>query len=149
MDSQTLVEDRIAAGEHLLRALDQRKLRIEGAAWVRKPDGGAYELILDIPAVKSSGRTQVYREIQEAISKTTGPLALSDIVVVTPDHPLLKSLSAAISTGPGVARIRIQNSMFNGLHVDDALIYRLPGRTRARVLEKPRVRVVKGRPKRR
>jgi len=117
----------IAAGEELVRRLDESDLRVTGGFWYFFTDSNTWKLVIVSPEVKTSGPKGVYQKIQHIVGEARGPsyVALSDITVWDPDAPIVQSLRTAVHTGTGISGIRFARNTINGHYIEDSFIYRL------------------------
>jgi len=124
---EQLTEAMIDAGALLTTKLDEMGVPITAALWMFVPDLNEWRLLFASPEVSSKGPRGVYQKIQNAIDQlgtTATDVPLSVVAVVTPEADLIRMLSVAIRTGPGLSRIRFSKNVVNGHFIDDALIYR-------------------------
>jgi len=124
-----LTQERIDAGERLLRRLEERGLSVPAALWSYAPDINEWRLYMTIKAQPVHGAATGAELVSQAIaslrSEEDFPLTRQDISPVPADHAVVASLTAAIGTGPSVSRLRIQGTRVNGALIEDALVYRL------------------------
>jgi hypothetical protein len=127
MDPTTMVGLDVAGGAKLIEALDTSKLSVHSAFWFYLDEAQKWRLIIASPYVDQYGPTASYTLIQDVLEKIEPPLQiqLSDITVVSPHDDLIRLLSSAISTGPGIAGIRFSKNVINNVFIEDAYIYRL------------------------
>lgn len=123
MVEAALVEVDFDEGEALVRALDKSSLRVTAAFWSYFPEAESYRLILSSPQADSKGPLLAYAEIQALIAKLRLTLTLDRVSVVSPADPVVRALTSAIRVAP-FGRVRVKSSNFNGVHFEDALIYR-------------------------
>lgn len=123
----TLSEERIKAGENLLRQLDAADVHVDAALWFYFPDNENWKLILSLPRFIKQGPKLAYRRVQKALSKLGDDFAISlyDVSIAKPNDPLFQLLKTATKTGPGISHIRFSNNVINGQLIEDVLIYRL------------------------
>lgn len=125
----SLDEARIAAGEALVRRLEERGCAVPAAMWAYESDINEWRLYLAMPLLYDSspaaGAEQVSQAIASLRSQEEFPVARTEIAPVGIDHPAIRMIAAAIGTGPSIAKLRIQSTKVNGTMVDDLLIYRL------------------------
>ncbi|MCY1253001.1 hypothetical protein D9M68_123320 [compost metagenome] len=122
-----LTEDMITAGGNLVRELDLEKVTINVALWLLNEEADQWNLVLAMPKVRQIGPRKTYLLIGKAVSKLNRrEVTMSNVVAVDQTDPLPRAVRSAIGTGPSpaLARIRVTSSMFNGIAIPDALIYR-------------------------
>lgn len=125
---EQLTEDMIAAGEHVLGALDRAALPVKSAFWLWLPDQQVWRLFLASAYVRQQGPKAVYRRVLAAIKKLPAEVHrvdIKDITVVEETHPLIQGLGVLVKTGPGKSRIRMSRNVVNGQFIEDALLYRM------------------------
>ena len=124
----TLKQERIDAGAALVRRLDAVGMQLDAAFWFYFPDIDAWKLVIAEVKVAKKGPKQVYREIQKLLRKYGSDfpeLSLEDVTLAKPGAPIVSLLKVALKTGPGMSGIRFTDNVINGMHIDDAYIYRL------------------------
>jgi len=125
MASQALVEPQVDDGASLLAALDAANLPIHAAFWLYSSDWGEWRLMIASPLVDQGGPRKTYKRVQDALRKLPGVhIRLDQITVVGLKHPMVSALRSAISTGPAITTIRLTNNLFNGVLIEDAILYR-------------------------
>ena len=125
---ESLSEQMISAGSHLIRRLDEAGLKVSGALWFYETESNDWRLIIVSPDVRAKGVKTVYEEIQSVVRATPDDqsiISLKDISVVDSDDPLISLLKVAIKTDNGISRIRFSRNMINGTLIEDSYIYRL------------------------
>lgn len=123
-----LTPELIQEGETLVRNLDKGGASPDAALWFYFSDINAWKLLLAEVNVGAEGPREVYRSIQktlQALRNEVTHLSLEDVAVAKPDAPLIKLLSKALATGPGISGIRFTGNVINGTLIEDAYIYRL------------------------
>lgn len=127
MVNNNLTDERIKAGESLIREADTSKLIIEAALWFYFQEKGYWKLMLSIKGVEQEGPKSIYNKLQKILVKANikDSLPLSEIVLAKPRAPLLELLKIAVRTGPGISNIRFTENVINGQLIPDAYIYRL------------------------
>jgi hypothetical protein len=124
-----LEEAKIAAGETLVRRLEERGCAVPAAMWAYESDINEWRLYLAMPLIHNSspaaGAEQVSQAIASLRSQEDFPVARAEITSVGVDHAAVTLIAAAIGTGPALSRLRIQGSKVNGTLIEDVLIYRL------------------------
>jgi hypothetical protein len=124
MVATPLVDTYIDAGRRLIQALDESGFEIEAALWLYHTEPNEWRLLLALPLVDEIGPREVYRKIQAQVSASS-LLTLRNVSVVSPEAEIIRLLRGAVKTGPGISTIRLSGNVFDGVFVDDALVYRL------------------------
>lgn len=120
-----MVDPDFEKGSKLLDALDTHKLRPKAAFWLS--EDSVWRLILEIPALEKESVSKGYRRIQQVIKNSPDSYPeLSNITLVPGTFPLLATLRRVISiTKNGNTQLRLTRNNFNGIFIEDALVYRL------------------------
>jgi hypothetical protein len=125
---ESLTDAMIQAGAELTKKLDELQWPVLASLWLYEPEGNQWKLLLASPRVTSDGPKKSYETIQSALTKipvAEGTLALSDIGVTDPNHPLIALLRMAVRTGPTIGSIRFTRNVIDGHFIEDAYIYRV------------------------
>lgn len=125
MDQSLLVTPQIDGGRRLLGALDAEGFPVTAALWFYLPDAERWRYVVATPLVDERGPLETYTRIQSVLGPLTAEtgISLDDIAAVSPRDPVIRTLGAFVAVaGPGT---RIQHSIFGGVHIADAYIYRL------------------------
>lgn len=125
---QNLSDVVVRDGALLVERLDQSGWPVSAALWFYFTEATTWRLLLASPDVATKGPRAAYTAVQGALGEldiTSRELALDDVGVISPDHPLLHLLRSAVRTGPAITQIRFSRNVINGQFIEDALIYRL------------------------
>ena len=127
MVASALVDRKIERGRRLIKKLDDSRFPVTAAFWYYFPEAEQWRLVVASPTVDSQGRRAAYAEIHKIQRRGVRlpPLSVSEITAVSPRDPLVKLLSSAIRTRPGIAGIAFSGNVINGVYIEDAYIYRL------------------------
>ena len=127
MVAYALVDRKVERGRRLIKKLDASGFPVTAAFWYYFPEAEQWRLVIASPTVESGGRHAAYTEIHRIQRRglRAAPLSVSEITAVSPHDPLVKLLSSAIRTGPGIVGIAFSGNVINGVHIEDAYIYRL------------------------
>ena len=129
MVASALVSRKIELGKRLIQRLDTSGFQVTAAFWYYFSEPEQWRLVIASPTVESQGRQAAYAEIHKIQRRGRGVrlplLSVSEITAVSPNDPLVKLLSSAIRTGPGIAGIAFSRNVINGIYIEDAYIYRL------------------------
>ena len=122
-----MVDRKIERGKRLIKKLDDSRFPVTAAFWYYFPEAEQWRLVIASPTVESGGRHAAYTEIHRIQRRglRLPLLSVSEITAVTPRDPLVKLLSSAVRTGPAMAGITFSGNVINGIHIEDAYIYRL------------------------
>lgn len=123
---EQLTDEMIQAGAALTRQLDHAGWPVSASLWFFEPDDNEWKLMLASPTVTGSGPKAAYDAVSEALSALNEHLSrLQHIRVVAPNHPIIRLLATAISTGPTIGGIRFSKNTINARFIDDAYLYRV------------------------
>jgi hypothetical protein len=125
MAKASLVEADIEAGRSLVKALDEARFRVQAALWLYLSEPGEWRLLVASPEVDERGPKKAYTHLQSVLAKPSVRLSLKDVSLVSPHYDLIRLLSRAISTGPGISGIRFTANTVDNVFIEDAYIYRL------------------------
>ena len=123
---EMLTEQMIEAGAQLTESLDGQNWPLVGALWLFDPEINQWRLLLASPTVKTEGAFEAYHHVNEALRESTSPLRLDSVSVVSPDHPIFRTLASALRPGWENRTRRVFRTAINGHYIDDAYVYRLP-----------------------
>lgn len=121
-----LTKDMEFSGQFLLKKLKLQNLTIDAAMWFYYPDL-SWRYILVISDFSERGPAEIYRKISEidrnSISKKYKPIPLEAIEAKGDSAFVYKMLKGFARVNDG--KVRVSNSMVNGLEIVDCLIYEL------------------------
>jgi hypothetical protein len=123
---EQLTDEMIQAGEALTRQLDRVGWPVAASLWLFEPDDNEWKLMLASPTVTGGGPKAAYDAVSKALSALHEHLtSLQHIRVVDPNHPIIRLLASAVSTGQTISGIRFSKNTINGRFIDDAYLYRV------------------------
>lgn len=126
MAKETLLESDIAAGANLIEALDQDGEQIDAALWFYYPDLSQWKLLLRSPTFDRGNITGAYTKVSQVLSGKDDVnlnISISDIKIISTKDPLMNLLKSILHI-KGLNQVRMRSNIFNGIYVEDALIYR-------------------------
>ena len=121
-----LLDRHIEAGATLVNELDRRGEHVSSALWYYYPDAEQWRLLLASPSFDAKGSRQAYADLSRLLTElgtAVEGISFDDIkLVLGNDHlvPVLKKIIRA----KGLNKIRMSANRFNGVYVDDMLLYR-------------------------
>jgi len=122
-----LTDAMIEAGAALTEELERLGLSVSTAFWFYVPELNEWRLLFATSEATNEGPLSVYGKIRSALGRL-GTMArevpLSVVRVLEPEEELVRVLNEALSTGPGIHRIRFSKNVLDGHFIDDALVYR-------------------------
>jgi hypothetical protein len=113
-----LVETDIEAGRAFVELLDRIGIIVKGAFWLYAGDADRWRLVIATDKAKAGSR-ELYLEAIKAGAR----IDLTSVDFQSPDTPLFKAISEMIHV-EGLGQIRMSQNAFNGVYVQDALVYR-------------------------
>jgi hypothetical protein len=125
MVTANLVEPKIEGGANLLQALDQAGVTVTSALWLYDQDSEVWRLLIATPLFDEFGPMEAYRRIQEVLAREQHSIDLLDISARSPSDAIIEAIHSAVQTVPGISQIWFTGSNVNGVHINDAYIYRL------------------------
>ncbi|TIW91770.1 MAG: hypothetical protein E5V59_19390 [Mesorhizobium sp.] len=146
MDKTALVESDIEAGLTAVKALEAAGLPIAAAMWLRLHDSSKWQLYIASPDVETHGPTTVNRFIDRILLAINSPISLDEVTAAnTTNHFINKASLLPIITGGRSNSFtvasnltRFGNSTFDGVEVDEGVIYKIaPGVKASREAPKP------------
>lgn len=116
----------IAAGEALVRALDERGLGPHVAFWLWFRDVRDWRIVLAGGALTEGGLHEARVAVREVLREGTATRALTplDVGVKEEDHRAVQAVRTVISTGPGIHGIHIRDNTVAGIRLQRAFVYR-------------------------
>jgi hypothetical protein len=124
MDSNTLVDFQINAGERLIVQLLRDGFKVEAAFWLKTAEEGIWFLYIASPIVEEKGLAGAYRVLQLSHQRLQGiPLSLSDIKLVGKDNPITRDVLAILARFPGVMATRFGGKQLGDVSIEEAYIY--------------------------
>lgn len=124
----SLPDDRLAAGERLILAMDEAEFSPQAALWYYSPDAASWKLVLLIQSVQEAGPRSIYKRLLPLVAEADPDarlLPVNDVTVARPDSPIIQSLRAFLGPVPGIARIEMRDNLINGILIPAAFVYRL------------------------
>ena len=127
MGPKFLVETYVAMGRSLLEELDKAGISVPAAIWLYSSDSEEWALVLAPEEYEKYGPAHFYGLLQDLLARMNPPSSISflNISLVSPRNSLIRALASAIPTGTGIADIRFRKHIFDGILVDDAVVYRM------------------------
>jgi hypothetical protein len=133
MAEAALVNEKVQAGEWLVRAADRGKVPLRAALWVYDRGDDKWTLALEERADATLGPREFARSLYKAVEAITQVarreaakhLLLRDVAVFTSPHPVAQMLRPALGKVKSVARTRLDGTTVGGYIVDGAFLYRL------------------------
>lgn len=119
MAEASLVSEDIDRGRQFLALLDRIGVPVKGAFWFYYPESDRWRLTIVTPEAERGSRDLYVKAID-----AKAEIDLSRVEFVSPGAPVFKALSGMLRI-EGDSTVRLSRNTFNGVYVDDALVYRL------------------------
>jgi hypothetical protein len=119
MAQTALVEQDIEGGRQFVRLLDEIGIKAHAAFWLYRSDTERWRLVIVCDEAEKGSRDLYLRTI-----KAGSAMELGMVEFQPTSSRFYKHLSQELHV-EGSAEKRISNCVFNGLYIEDALIYRL------------------------
>ncbi len=126
MDTIALVENRIEEGQHLLDLLEEDRISVRAACWVKRTDLDRWIFYIATPIWDEKGPLEAYRKITPAL-RTLGNdwLTGSDVTLVGEKHPLVNDTREFLRRFPHRTPIQSPLSLIGGIPVEEIYVYTL------------------------
>jgi len=127
MATGELTTELISEGRTLLEGLDKEGAPPDAALWFYFPAPREWKLLLEV-RLGPEGQRGLNRKIQKTLSgsgQRIATLKLEDIMLASPDAPMIRVLRGVVSTESEIVGLRFTRNVINGIFVEDAYIYRL------------------------
>lgn len=127
MAATALVEQDLSDGRALLHSLDEANFPVFAALWLLNSDSGNWTLYMGSSEVDQLGTHDAYARLQGTLDSSKSRIALRRVTLVgTTDRFLSRIVGAnTVKDFDENSDLRIQDSMLNGVFVEEAVIYRL------------------------
>jgi len=120
-----LSEKFIADGRRFIQALDEAGVVSSAALWFWSRQANGWHFVLASPLVEPGKDMPVKIAAVLALMPAGFAVDKDNLRLYPPNADLIRSLHALMQTGPGVSNIRTTDNLINGVHIEDAFIYRL------------------------
>lgn len=119
MAEEPLVEDAIKAGAEFVKLLDRIGVPVSGAFWLYQPDADRWRLVIVTDEAREGARSLYLKAIEAGAE-----IDLADVDFQPPESAVFRALGGLIRVD-GLSQVRMRQNSFNGVYVEDALVYRL------------------------
>jgi hypothetical protein len=124
MDQDALVNDRVASGEAVVRALDDAGYPVAAAFWNYFGELEAWRLVIVPRDMRGEGVRDELLNIGRILRQSGTRFDVSDIKVSPPGNALIRALSKFVRA-EGLNGIRASRNWIDGVYIEDAYIYRM------------------------
>jgi len=125
---ESITKETIAAGEALIKKLNQSGIRPKAVFWFYYPERERYQLVISIPEARTEGSKKFYRKILSILEQggdELGEITLEDVTLQPPLLPMRGLIRLASKIERGVPGYRLHKTGVDGDIIDDAYLYRL------------------------
>jgi len=124
MGTTTLVNEDIAAGHHVVEALDTAGFPVKAAFWLYDSNVDNWKLWIGTPRA-ARDLQKAYITVSQILSAIADRkvLDLARIRLVRPDNSTVRAIGSVIHV-KGLSDVRLRSNVVNGIYIEDALIYR-------------------------
>lgn len=119
MAETALVDQNIEAGRQFVMLLDELGIKVHAAFWLYRSDTERWRLVIVCDEAEKGSRDLYLKAINAG---STMDLAMVEFQPTT--NRFYKNLSQMLHI-EGLSNARVSQSTFNGVYIEDALIYRL------------------------
>jgi hypothetical protein len=124
MDTQTLVEDQISAGQKFITLLARNNFDVVVACWVRTSDEDSLYLYIASKEVDEKGLAHAYREAYQILQKMDFPwIAPSQIKLVRTDDPIVADIQKTQSLLTDASPKISHRAQLGNISTDEVYIY--------------------------
>jgi hypothetical protein len=116
---EALVAEDIEAGRRFVELLDRSGTEVKGAFWLYQPDAERWRLVIVTPQAARGSKDLYLKAIREKAD-----IDLARVDFQPPSSSVFKALGGLIKVD-GLGAMRMQRNAFNGVYIEDALVYRL------------------------
>lgn len=134
---EPLTKEMIEAGKALNKRLANAHVKLVSAFWLYSSETNEWEFVIALPEVDTAGPQKVYGTIVSNLYPPEGfsqlppdqtllePLYPRRIIVLSPNHPLVRSLQSAIQFQTKADGVQFTRSQINDVFVEDVYVYRI------------------------
>ncbi|MFN3536166.1 MAG: hypothetical protein ACK4Y4_01810 [Brevundimonas sp.] len=119
MAEEPLVEADIQAGSEFVKLLDEVGIPVQGAFWLYQADAARWRLVIVTDEARRGAKELYLKAINAGAA-----IELSKVEFQPPESAIFRALGGMIHIA-GLGQVRMQQNTFNGVYVEDALVYRL------------------------
>lgn len=124
MDTDTLVESRVADGRKLIGLLELKGIDLAAAAWVSTGESGRWSLYLATGDVDTKGLESAYREVNAVLRSMRGiGIATDEVKLVGRSNAIARDLLAIRGDSTSGVPVRYRGSLPSGIGVEEVYIY--------------------------
>jgi hypothetical protein len=136
MDTVALVGSQVNDGWRLVERLQQEKIPILAAGWVKPAEEDRWSLYIATPLVDRNGPAKAYREVYGCLRSLENLwISDSDVKLVGENHPVTRDILDIMRQYPGRVPPRSRRPFLGGVAIEEAYIYPWQnGPTPARVI---------------
>jgi hypothetical protein len=126
MDEGPLVDERIAAGAHLLNEF-QKYAPVQDAFWLKDAEEGAWWFYVASDQITDENFDRGYEEVGRLADIIPDPyFDILRVKLIGADHPLAQAAQAMHRRYPGRRPLRFFRETFGDMYADEGYIYPSP-----------------------
>lgn len=130
MDTDTLVENRIADGQKLIDRLLQAGFGVATAFWLKASDRAYWRFYIASPAVETEGKVKAYGRFHALLHQMPPPFSIGvvNISLIGATNPIAKDVLAICNSVPGlyVGPVHWLAMRLGDMSIEGAYFYPLP-----------------------
>jgi hypothetical protein len=130
MDTESLVEKRLADGQKLFEELVQRGFEVNAAFWIKPSATGKWRFYLVTPLVDAEGPAKAYLQLRPLLRGRPQPswIEPAQVSLIGPSHPLAKDVLAYYSRPEGLPFYPLpwRGTYLGKTSIDEAYLYPPP-----------------------
>ena len=119
MANEPLVDEDIDAGRQFVQFLDDQAVEVRGAFWLYQPDAERWRLVVVTPEAERGSKDLYLKAINAGAN-----IDMARVDFQPPSSAIFRALGSMIRVD-GLAKMRMKQNTFNGVYIEDALVYRL------------------------
>jgi hypothetical protein len=115
----------IADGKRFVQALDEAGVVSTAVLWFWSAPANAWHYVVASPLVEPNQDLPVKIAAVMALMPADSAVTRETLRLYPPNAEFIRTLQNLMQTGPGISNIRTTDNFINGVHIEDAYIYRL------------------------
>jgi hypothetical protein len=124
MDTVTLVGNQVNDGQRLLERLQQERIPVMAAGWVKPVEEDRWSLYIATSLVDQYGPANAYRKVYGCLRSLETPwITDSDVKLIGENHPITKDVLDIMRRNPGRIPTRSRRPFLGGTPIEEMYIY--------------------------
>ena len=124
MDQATLVNLDVNAGQKVLDALDEAKIKVAAALWMISSDYEDWRLVLCLPSLDQTQMLKAYQKVAD-VARGRFAQMLPPILILPAKDPFIKELRRIFGKSKNVNGMRLGGQTIGNRYISDAYVYRI------------------------